>query len=489
MLEASAHQHLKTLLQAEGAQRWPHHLTLSRLVARSLRRGDHTLVRLVPGTDPSWWISLLVPLALSEVPLALVVSDALRQRLLQVEWPRLSAVSLRLPCWQGPAAPATAKLWLLSHSELLQAWRAGQLGERQLVIPEAEKLEGELRTALAIRVEPGDWDGLIRSQPAAEASLLELHQRLGRRILGHPRHPHRLVPLPPEDEAPLRHLLRLLEPLTAPWCDWLAAGGDGWCGWACLDPVTLQWQLHRQPLDPLVELSGLLAGRGAVLAGELAGERSGAAGANALPQAASILGLSPTVMLDLGDPPLSDPLPLYAPLRQPLPNSPHFCEHLLDHCRRLVLGQSGLSVVLLDDEGLRRGLTSALAAEFGSRVGHECTAPESNGVICCRWSWWLEHQSRLPLPAQVVVALLPIASLEEPLTAARVGRLRRQGRDWFRELLLPDALNRLQRGVASLRRAGGRLAVLDGRLRGRGWGQQVFMALEPWVQLTRLLPS
>jgi ATP-dependent DNA helicase DinG len=89
----------------------------------------------------------------------------------------------------------------------------------------------------------------------------------------------------------------------------------------------------------------------------------------------------------------------------------------------------------------------------------------------------------------VVVALLPIASLEEPLTAARVGRLRQHGRDWFRELLLPDALNRLQRGVASLRRAGGRLAVLDGRLRGRGWGQQVFSALEPWVQLTRLLPS
>jgi ATP-dependent DNA helicase DinG len=176
-------------------------------------------------------------------------------------------------------------------------------------------------------------------------------------------------------------------------------------------------------------------------------------------------------------------------MRQPLPNSPHFAEHLLEHCRRLVLGQGGLSVVLLDDDSLRRALTSALAAEFGSRVGHECTAPESNGVICCRWSWWLEHQARLPLPAQLVVALLPIASLEEPLTAARVGRLRQQGRDWFRELLLPDALNRLQRGVASLRRAGGRLAVLDGRLRGRGWGQQVFSALEPWVQLTRLLPS
>ena len=44
MLEAQAHQHLKALLRQEGETRWPHHLTLSRLVARSLRRGGLLLV-------------------------------------------------------------------------------------------------------------------------------------------------------------------------------------------------------------------------------------------------------------------------------------------------------------------------------------------------------------------------------------------------------------------------------------------------------------
>ena len=73
--------------------------------------------------------------------------------------------------------------------------------------------------------------------------------------------------------------------------------------------------------------------------------------------------------------------------------------------------------------------------------------------------------------------------------AARVEALRQQGRDGCRELLLPEALNRLQRGVAGVRRSGGRLAVLDGRLRGREWGNRVLAALEPWVALQRLLPS
>jgi ATP-dependent DNA helicase DinG len=477
MLEARAHQQLKALLRLEGETRWPHHLTLSRLVARSLRRADHTLVRLAPGSDSSWLLGLLVPLALHEQPVALVVSPELRQRLLQVELPRLEAVGLSLPCWEGPGAPPTARLWLLRHGELVQAWRHGTLGDRQLVVPELEQLQPLLREALGVVIDTGHWEQLRRSLPAASASLLELHERLSRRLLSRPCGPLQQLPISPEQEAPLRQLLAALGPLPDPWPQWLACGGDGWTSWASINPTLLQWQWHRQPLDPLAVMDGLLRGRGVVLLGQI-GAGPGLRG-----------GFAPQVELTLADPPLQDPLPLYAPPGQALPNAPHYASHLLDQCRRLVLGQAGLTVVLLDDDGLRRGLASALAAEFGSRVGHELTAPESNGVICCSWSWWLESQQRLPLPCQVVAATLPIASLEDPLTAARVAALRLQGRDWFRELLLPEALERLQRAVAGLRRNGGRLAVLDGRIRRRGWGRQVLEALEPWVALQRLLPG
>lgn len=487
MLEAQAHHQLKALLQREGGEPWPHHLSLSRLVGRSLRRGDQTLVRLAPGSDASWLIGLLVPLALSEAPLALVVSASLRQRLLQVELPRLAAAdpSLALPCYEGED-PGPARLWLLDHAGLVRAWRQGRLDDRQLVIPEAELLDEALRQAMEIRISPADWDRLGRAHPAAQDSLLELHGRLSRRVLGQPPPAERLVALADDDEAPLRQLLALLRPLPDPWQRWLAsAAGQGpnpttWASWARVNPQLLQWTLHRQPLEPLQALDGLLRGRGAMVIGQLGDHGAGGAAVE--------LGLNPSVSVALGDPPLADPLPLYAPLRQPLPNSPLFGEHLLEQSRRLVLGQAGLTVVLIDDEGLRLGLTSALAAEFGSRVVHESTAPESNGVVCARWSWWLAQQQRLPLPCQVVVGLLPIASLEDPLTAARVQALRQLGRDWFRERLLPDGLNRLQLGVAGLRRSGGRLAILDGRLRGRGWGRQVLRAVEPWFNLSRLLP-
>ena len=487
MLEAHAHQQLKALLVQEGAEVWPHHLSLSRLVGRSLRRGDHSLIRLAVGSSPNWWISLLVPLALSEQPLALVVSDPLRQRLLQVELPRLQRAGLALACGEGPEPPPAGMLWLLNHGELVTAWQQQRLGGRQLILPEAEQLEALLRQALAVTIEPRHWDQLRRAAPSAASTVLGLHERLSRRVLAAPTNPAGTVALSDDDEAPLRHLLALLRPLPSPWQTWLDAADGAWTSWASVDTALLQWTLQRQPLEPLSAIAGLLAGRGAIVIGQLGAQRHDG---QELPTPALTLGLRPQVDVALGEPPLADPLPLYAPLRQPLPNSPIYGEHLLEQSRRLVLGQEGLTLVLADDDQLLRQLTSALAADFGSRVVHQCTAPESNGVLCASWSWWLEQQQRLPLANQIIVALLPISSLEDPLTAARVAKLRSQGRDWFRELLLPDALLRLQLGVAGLRRQqGARLAVLDGRLRGRSWGQRVLQSLEPWISLNRLLPS
>lgn len=483
MLEAQAHQQLKQLLQQEGVRRWPHHFTLSRLVARSLRRADHTLIRLAPGSDPGWLISLLVPLALMEAPVAILCSETLRQRLLQVEWPRLTAAGLKPPCWQGLTPPPAGAIWLVNPSELLQAWDQDLIGDRQLVIPEPEAVERQLREAAAVRIEPRHWDDLRRTHPRAAATVLELHERLSRRILRQPLAAERTVAISDEEETPLRDLLRLLAPLPDPWQRWLRAERGAWTSWARVDPLLLQWELERHPLDPLDHLGALLQGRGVILAGPSPLGRM--KGTTVLPGGQAF---QPVVTVTLADPELGDPLPLFAPRRQPLPNSPIYGQHLLEQSRRLVLGQAGLTVVLLDDPALQRSLASGLAAEFGSRVTLRSTAPETNGVIVADWAWWLAQQPRLPLPCQIVVGLLPITSLEDPLTAARVQRLRQQGRDWFRELLLPDALGTLERGVACLRQGGGRLAVLDGRLRSRSWGHQVLQALEPWQDLNRLLP-
>ena len=481
MLEAQAHLRLKTLLQGD-ASGWPHHLTLSRLVGRSLRRGDKTLIHLAPCSHDQWWLGLLVPLCLGSHDAVLVLNEQQRQQLLEVELPKLRQLGFRLSCWEGEEPPPSNRLWLVDLHGLIRAHYRGQLGNRQLLMPLMDQLSGRLRQAMAIRIKASDWERLRRTHPQLDNTLLQLHERLSRRLFGQAPKLDARVRLDGGDPQILRDLLRVIGPSPSPWQEMVQANPSAWASWAELDHKMLQWTWHLEPLEPLQLVPGLLVDRPCLILNGI-GETS------CLETELRSIGFEEQVNASLQGPDLQDPLPLYAPRRQPLPNTEIYADHLLEQSRRLILGRSGLTLVLIDDRDLRRRLTSALAGEFGLRVVEESTAPEVNGVVSARWSWWIEHQHRLPQPDQVIVGLLPIASLECPLTSARVEQLKQQGRDWFRTLLLPEALSLLPAAMAPLRRSGGRLAVLDGRLRGRSWGEQVLQQLQPWVALQRLLPN
>ena len=481
MLEAQAHHQIKTLLRQEESD-WPHHLTLSRLVARSLRRRDTTLVQLPPSSSERWWLGLLVPLCLAPEAGALVLTAPQRRRLLQLELPRLRNQGLRLPCWQGATPPEGPQLWLMDVGELIQAHRDGHLGQRQLLIPEMDQLSRRMRNALTLEIVHQHWDELRQACPQAESGLLELHDRMSRQLFADATRPDGAVRLEGSAGQALRDLLQLMPASPEPWNSLSSINPAEWSQWAELDHRLLQWRWKLAPLEPLQLLRGVLLDHPCLM--------FSSNGDNArLDLEFEQAGVVPDVRATLRERELNEPLPLYAPRRQPLPNTRIYAQHLLEESRRLILGQAGLTLVLINDDQLRRQLTSSLAAEFGRRVVHESTAPESNGVVTCNWDWWLEHQEQLPAPAQLIVGMLPIASLDNPLTSARVERMKQQGEDWFRTLLLPEALSLIPAAIAPLRRSGGRLAILDGRLRGRSWGDQVLHRLEPWIPLQRLLPE
>ena len=360
------------------------------------------------------------------------------------------------------------------------AGRPGRAASRaELVVLDSGQLEKDLQTAMGVTLEARDWSHLQQAHPALARAVASCFDQLNQQVFAHPANPLGRVPVSEAAEAPLRQLLEDHGPMPDPWQRWLHARGP-WASWAEVDYRLLRWRWQRQPLEPLRLLQPLLTARGMILCGSPAPGKA----------LEDSLHSRPMVRVKLGDPPLQDPLPLYAPRRQPLPNAPVFPRHLLNQCCRLVLARSGLTAVLLDDVPLRQTLASGLAAEFGSRVVHECLTPADNGVLCASWGWWQEHHHQLPLPRQLVIGSLPLLSLEDPVTAARVRHWRRQGRDWFQDLLLPDALATMQHVVACLRgKQGTRLAVLDGRIHGRSWGQRVLDQLQPWVGLSRLLPD
>ena len=82
----------------------------------------------------------------------------------------------------------------------------------------------------------------------------------------------------------------------------------------------------------------------------------------------------------------------------------------------------------------------------------------------------------------VIVDKLPFASPGDPITSARIDAIRARGGDPFGDYQVPLAILALQQGLGRLirhRRDRGVLAVLDPRIRTKGYGRRFVASLPP----------
>jgi ATP-dependent DNA helicase DinG len=82
----------------------------------------------------------------------------------------------------------------------------------------------------------------------------------------------------------------------------------------------------------------------------------------------------------------------------------------------------------------------------------------------------------------VIIDKLPFASPADPITAARIDAIRAQGGEPFDEYQVPLAILALQQGLGRLirhRKDRGVLAVLDPRLKTKGYGRRFIASLPP----------
>jgi len=82
----------------------------------------------------------------------------------------------------------------------------------------------------------------------------------------------------------------------------------------------------------------------------------------------------------------------------------------------------------------------------------------------------------------VIVDKLPFASPGDPITAARIESIRAQGGEPFGEYQVPLAILALQQGLGRLirhRKDRGVLAVLDPRMRTKGYGRRFIASVPP----------
>jgi ATP-dependent DNA helicase DinG len=148
--------------------------------------------------------------------------------------------------------------------------------------------------------------------------------------------------------------------------------------------------------------------------------------------------------------------------------------HAALHLRRVLPHQ-----VLVQGERPRHVLLSALRDQIGS-------------VLLATQSFWEGVDVPGEALSLVVIDRLPFAVPDDPLTAARIHRLRDEGDDPFGAYQLPRAALALKQGFGRLIRTrsdAGIVAVLDGRIARRGYGSTLLDSLPANCPRTESLPD
>lgn len=526
MIEVEVHQHLRTLLREQPESMWAHHLTMARLIARALRLGRSALIQTgtTAGYDAPYRLSYLLPILLWPEPVLLITPIHIQTHLLTVEFPRLQQwlqvskpVQIADPHWTKSISPhqfpigvllATPEQWLRDRLE-----NRGQFPEKILtLIDGVDNLETQVRTILNVQIQPQHWDHLALHYPQHVGLIRDLRVRFTHQLFQHPPNPINSYLIEPIDRTELLNLLAELQtitPLPFPWTSLIPVVKNSTL-WATVNRTIGTFTLTHSPLQISDSLRSIWKQQPTVLIGSALDLDASADTYRATH------GLDDLTCLKFAPPRQEAGIHLYQPEGIPMPNTPQYQPALLKELRHILTqlipcpaqssstqqllsnftlpelsSEGGWTVILVGDTPLRDQVGAQLASEWGSRVQVDRIPTHPNGILVAGWDYWQSIQpelsrSHFPAPRAIIIATLPMPSLEHPLVSARVQHYKSLRQDWFRLYLLPTALMDLSRAILSVRESRGLVALLDSRVLHRNYGQQVLTALSPYARVHHL---
>lgn len=477
---------------------------MARLVARALRLGRSALLQVggLTAYQGQYRLSYLIALLMWPGPAILVVPAAVRQKILMGDLPRLrDSLPVNKPVHVGDSWPHPDFEGLLVTTPA--AWFADRLGAGETfprgiptVLDDVDNLETWVRHHVTVNIGNPEWEALSLAYPNHQERIRNTRVALTHSAFQHPANPYNCHLLTDEERQGLQQLrTTLIESLghgftsdtTMPaiWHRlWQGLDSAEDLAWYTIDREKGQIGLHTSPVDLSSYLAPIWSQQPVVLIGASLDQH---AKADIFRQS---FGLDDLTCLKFAPHRQNDLIHLYLPDHLPLPNTPQFQADMVLETRRLLTfikpNFAGPALILADDLPLKQQLAATLAGEFGSRVQVERLIHSPEAILVSGWDFWHQHRSALPVPGLLIIATLPLPSLEHPLVAGRVAYHKRQHQDWFRLYLFPTAITELQRAVAPVRANQGMVALLDTRVHYRSYGRQILDALSPAACTRRL---
>ncbi len=183
---------------------------------------------------------------------------------------------------------------------------------------------------------------------------------------------------------------------------------------------------------------------------------------------------------------------LYLPRRMPEPRSESFTSAVADELTNLLAVTEGRAFVLFTSYANLRAVRDQLETTLTYPLLVQGSAPRTTllrefrttpgAVLLATSSFWQGVDVAGAALTCVVIDKLPFASPADPITAARMEAVEARGGNPFSEYQVPLAILTLLQGLGRLirhRRDRGVLALLDPRIRTKGYGRRFLASLPP----------
>ncbi|HEY4075266.1 MAG TPA: ATP-dependent DNA helicase [Herbaspirillum sp.] len=189
---------------------------------------------------------------------------------------------------------------------------------------------------------------------------------------------------------------------------------------------------------------------------------------------------------------------LYVPNGLPQPNSPDYTDAVIDVALPAIEAAGGRTFLLCTTLRAVKRAAERLRSEFEQRglkyplfVQGESGRTElldrfrasGNGVLIGSQSFWEGVDVRGEALSLVIIDKLPFSPPDDPVLAARITELEKQGLNGFMHHQLPEAIINLKQGAGRLIRDetdSGVLMICDPRLISKGYGKRIWQSLPPF---------
>jgi ATP-dependent DNA helicase DinG len=194
---------------------------------------------------------------------------------------------------------------------------------------------------------------------------------------------------------------------------------------------------------------------------------------------------------------------LYVPQEMPDPNSPGYTEAVVQAALPLIEASKGRAFLLFTSLRAMQRAHEILTAEFdrkglkyplmlqGEGSRNELLSrfrEHGNAVLLGSQSFWEGVDVRGEALSLVIIDKLPFAHPDDPVLAARIAEMNKQGRNAFMEYQLPRTIINLKQGAGRLIRDEtdkGVLMICDPRLIAKHYGKRIWQSL-PAFRRTRV---